>query len=121
MKIVSLRFNNQTKKFTYMKGGIDKQLTIAEAFSMIRPESHTFESKREGLKYTIQSLTNGQLTHYLKIIEKYTNYNLVGQEYMDFQKHLPTIDSEKYSDCYESHYLAIILEKINRKMQERNK
>jgi hypothetical protein len=119
MKIVSLTFDSGNKTFTYMKGGKTKNLNINEALGMIQPEQHTFKSKREGLVYTIQSLTNGQLTNYLRIIEKYTNCNLIGQEYMDFKKHLPTID-DKYNDCYEMHYLSLIFEKIKRR-NERNK
>jgi hypothetical protein len=118
MKIVSLTFDDESKKFKYMKGGKAKTLNINEALRMIKPEQHTFTSKREGLVYTIQSLTNGQLLNYIRIIEKYTDYNLIGQEYMDFRKHLPTID-DSYQDCYEKHYLSLIFEKIKRR-NERN-
>jgi len=122
MKIVSLTFDNTNKTFHYMKGGKAKTLNINEALRMIKPEQHTFKSKREGLVYTIQSLTNGQLTNYIRIIEKYTDYNLICQQYMDYmdyKKHLPTID-DIYNDCYEMHYLSLILEKIKRR-NERNK
>ena len=119
MKIVSLTFDDESKKFTYMKGGKTKNLTINEALVMIEPEKHTFKSKREGLIYTIQSLTNGQLSNFIRIFEKYTDYNLIGQEYMDFRKHLPTIH-DSYKNCFEKHYLSLIFEKIKRR-NERNK
>jgi len=119
MKIISLTFDDENKKFKYMKGSKEQTLNINEALRMIEPEQHNFTSKREGLIYTIQSLTNGQLTNYIRIIEKYTDYTLVGQEYMDFRKHLPTIH-DSYKNCYEKHYLSLIFEKIKRR-NERNK
>ena len=114
MKNKSLIFDNEKHVFTYISGAKREELSLSQAEAFIQPSKHIFISMRESIPYTIESLTNGQINHYIRIIEKYTSQDLIAWAYMDAPKHLPRI-SEDYKNDYSQHYIALIYTKILRR------
>ena len=118
MKNKSLIFDTEKHVFTYISGAKRDELSLSQAEALIQPSKHIFISMRESIPYTIESLTNGQLTNYIRIIEKYTSQDLIAWTYMDAHKHLPRI-SEDYKNDYSQHYIALIYIKILRKERKK--
>lgn len=113
MKNKTLLYDSETKIFTYVSGSKRDKLTLPEALSFIQPEKHIFYSMREGIPYTIESLTDGQINNYIRIIEKYTSPDLMPLIYMQADRHLPRI-ADDYND-YSKHYITLIYTKILRR------
>jgi hypothetical protein len=103
-----------------MKGGKTQTLNINEALCMIQPEKHIFYSMREGIPYTIESLADGQINNYIRIIKQYTSQDLMPWAYMGAERHLPKI-SDEYKNDYSKHYIALIYTKILRRETENYK
>ena len=114
MKNKTLLYDSENKIFTYVSGSKREELTLPEALSFIQPEKHIFYSMREGIPYTIESLTDGQINNYIRIIEKYTSPDLMPLIYMQADRHLPRI-SDDYENDYSKHYITLIYTKILRR------
>jgi hypothetical protein len=107
----------QGNNIMYHHGGITRTLTPTEAYTLIKPFNHVFYSKRESIKYSIDSLMSGQIQKYILVINKYTDDFFDPIPYMgDAMHHLPTI-GEEYQNNYSNHFLALQFTRIIRQSQ----